>query len=42
MPLIVNETKVVVFSDFDGTITLNDSNGMRSCSVGFDWDVDWE
>jgi 2-hydroxy-3-keto-5-methylthiopentenyl-1-phosphate phosphatase len=30
MPLIASETKVVVFSDFDGTITLNDSNGMTS------------
>jgi 2-hydroxy-3-keto-5-methylthiopentenyl-1-phosphate phosphatase len=27
MPLLVAETKVIVFSDFDGTITLNDSNG---------------
>jgi phosphatidate phosphatase PAH1 len=27
MPLIAGETKVIVFSDFDGTITLNDSNG---------------
>ena len=27
MPLLVQETKVIVFSDFDGTITLNDSNG---------------
>jgi len=29
MPLIAGETKVIVFSDFDGTITLNDSNGMK-------------
>ena len=27
MPLIASETKIVVFSDFDGTITFNDSNG---------------
>ena len=27
MPLIARETKVVVFTDFDGTVTLNDSNG---------------
>ena len=40
MPLIAGETKVVVFSDFDGTITLNDSNGMSypRKRVG-DWDV---
>ena len=28
MPLLATETKVVVFSDFDGTITFNDSNGV--------------
>jgi 2-hydroxy-3-keto-5-methylthiopentenyl-1-phosphate phosphatase len=28
MPLIAAETKIVVFSDFDGTITFDDSNGM--------------
>ena len=27
MPLVAKETKVVVFSDFDGTITWDDSNG---------------
>lgn len=30
MPLIAGETKVIVFSDFDGTITLNDSNGKKA------------
>jgi 2-hydroxy-3-keto-5-methylthiopentenyl-1-phosphate phosphatase len=39
MPLIATETKVVVFSDFDGTITLNDSNGMYSLFQGVDWDA---
>jgi 2-hydroxy-3-keto-5-methylthiopentenyl-1-phosphate phosphatase len=38
MPLIAGETKLVVFSDFDGTITLNDSNG--TWPLEFDWDVD--
>ena len=28
MPLVATETKVIVFTDFDGTITLNDSNGI--------------
>jgi 2-hydroxy-3-keto-5-methylthiopentenyl-1-phosphate phosphatase len=28
MLLLAGDTKVVVFSDFDGTITLNDSNGI--------------
>ena len=28
MLLLGGKTKVIVFSDFDGTITLNDSNGM--------------
>ena len=27
MPLIASQTKLVVFSDFDGTITFDDSNG---------------
>jgi len=27
MPLLAQETKVIVFSDFDGTITWDDSNG---------------
>jgi 2-hydroxy-3-keto-5-methylthiopentenyl-1-phosphate phosphatase len=27
MPLVTQETKIVVFSDFDGTITWDDSNG---------------
>jgi len=30
MPLFAGETKVIVFSDFDGTITLNDSNGKNT------------
>jgi 2-hydroxy-3-keto-5-methylthiopentenyl-1-phosphate phosphatase len=36
MPLLAQETKLIVFSDFDGTITLNDSNGIFSGSrLGF-------
>ena len=38
MPLPAGETKVIVFSDFDGTITLNDSNGMEHLGWGADRD----
>jgi len=35
MPLIASATKVVVFSDFDGTITLNDSNDYLTDNLGY-------
>ena len=33
MPLLAGETKAIVFSDFDGTITLNDSNGKETLGL---------